>query len=246
MARSHSLIFTWRKPPGTLAILGSFLILSTLIHALGFYIFHVVYQPAVSLPPTAARLTIIHPESPLAAPFLAWLESEDPALTSVPDPVSPDLGTLAPVYETGISGFRTESITPVEPPSLSRHGLPMAVARLIPKPIAQLGSAVSSSTAPRADRPIQSFARFDRLQPDNLVPSGVLGIQPGESAVTPAEFLLGIDRRGSAAFIIPERGAGSDELDARMIRRLRELRFPADPARAEILWQKAAVSWQLE
>lgn len=238
-----SLIFSWRKPPTTLAVLGSFLVLSTLIHAMGFYVFHVVYQPAVSLPPSPSHLTIIDPASPAAAPFLAWLDSEDPALTFLPDPVAPDLAALAPRYQSSISLFNTERLSSFAPlePSLKPS---VAIARLIPKPITALHRQRSSTPETEKGQPSRSsFAeiRFDRLKPAAEV---VLPVQ--EASAAPAEFMLGIDRSGNVMYLLAVRTTGSDAVDKELAARLRSLVFPADPARPETFWETARISWHLQ
>ncbi len=77
-----SLLFRWERPrPRRFAIAG-FLLASVGLHALCFYLFVVVYPPAISLLPPPAQVSVIAPTSSEARTFLNWLNAEDPALAS--------------------------------------------------------------------------------------------------------------------------------------------------------------------
>ena len=56
--------------------------LGTPAPALCFYLFQVVYAPAISVLPPPAQVSLIAPTSEEARTFLTWLEAEDPALAS--------------------------------------------------------------------------------------------------------------------------------------------------------------------
>jgi hypothetical protein len=62
--------------------IAGFLVASVVLHALCFYLFQVVYPPAISLLPPPARVSVIAPTSDEARTFLSWLAAEDPALAS--------------------------------------------------------------------------------------------------------------------------------------------------------------------
>jgi hypothetical protein len=82
-AQPHgNLLFHWERPRRRrLAILG-FIGASLGLHALCFYLFQVIYPPAISLLPPPARVSVIAPTSTEARTFLNWLDAEDPALAS--------------------------------------------------------------------------------------------------------------------------------------------------------------------
>ena len=67
--------------PAEIAIAG-FLLASAALHALCFYLFQVVYPPAISLLPPPAQVSLIAPTSNDAQAFLNWLDAEDPALAA--------------------------------------------------------------------------------------------------------------------------------------------------------------------
>jgi len=79
---SGGLLFRWERPrPRKVAIAG-FLLASVALHALCFYLFQVVYPPAISLLPPPAQVSLIAPTSDDARAFLNWLDAEDPALAT--------------------------------------------------------------------------------------------------------------------------------------------------------------------
>lgn len=240
--KTASLIFSWRKPPTTIAVLGSFLVLSTLIHAMGFYVFHVVYQPAVSLPPLSSHITIVDPASPAAGPFLAWLDSEDPALTFLPDPVAPDLPALSPRYQSSISLFDAERLSPLGP--LVEKNDEAVIARLVPQPIISQPPGNAGATKLEGNQSPRSSIANVRF--DVLTPSATVAFPVQETTAAPAEFMLGIDRSGNVMYLLAERTTGSDPVDKELSTRLRAIVFPADDSRPEIFWERARVSWQLQ
>ncbi len=67
---------------GAESAIAGFLLASAALHALCFYLFQVVYPPAISLLPPPAQVSVIAPTSDDARAFLNWLDAEDPALAS--------------------------------------------------------------------------------------------------------------------------------------------------------------------
>jgi hypothetical protein len=76
------LLFGWEKPRRRKAAIAGFLFASAALHALCFYLFQVVYPPAISLLPPPAQVSVIAPTNPEARTFLNWLNAEDPALAT--------------------------------------------------------------------------------------------------------------------------------------------------------------------
>ena len=58
----------------------AFLAISLLAHAVCFYIFQVVYPPAITLLPPPARVALITPASEEGRTLLRWIDAEDPAV----------------------------------------------------------------------------------------------------------------------------------------------------------------------
>jgi hypothetical protein len=76
------LLFRWERPRRRKVAIAGFLLASAALHALCFYLFQVVYPPAISLLPPPAQVSVIAPTSDEARTFLNWLDAEDPALAS--------------------------------------------------------------------------------------------------------------------------------------------------------------------
>ena len=77
-----NLLFRWERPRQRRYAIAGFLLASAALHALCFYLFQVVYPPAISLLPPPAQVSVIAPTSNEARTFLNWLNAEDPALAS--------------------------------------------------------------------------------------------------------------------------------------------------------------------
>ena len=76
------LLFRWERPRQRKVAIAGFLLASAALHALCFYLFQVVYPPAISLLPPPAQVSLIAPTSDDARAFLNWLDAEDPALAT--------------------------------------------------------------------------------------------------------------------------------------------------------------------
>jgi len=86
-AESHlpvpgELLFRWERPRQRKFAIAGFLLASAALHALCFYLFQVVYPPAITLLSPPAQVSLIAPTSDDARAFLNWLDAEDPALAT--------------------------------------------------------------------------------------------------------------------------------------------------------------------
>src|SRR5436305_12064361 len=77
---TEPLLFSWDLPRRRRAAFLAFLALSLLAHAVCFYIFQVVYPPAVTLLPPPARVALITPVSEEGHTLFRWIDAEDPAV----------------------------------------------------------------------------------------------------------------------------------------------------------------------
>jgi hypothetical protein len=75
-----SLLFEWAPPKGEKLLISVFLVVSLLLHAVAFYVFRIIYPPAISLLPPPARVNLIAATSEEGRTLLRWIEAEDPAL----------------------------------------------------------------------------------------------------------------------------------------------------------------------
>jgi TonB family protein len=81
-ASDSPLLFNWQPPrPRKLSIV-MFICASVILHAFCFYLFQIVYAPAVVLLPPPARVSLITSNSEEGRTMLRWIDAEDPALAS--------------------------------------------------------------------------------------------------------------------------------------------------------------------
>src|SRR5437763_8092400 len=90
---TNDLVFRWEKPGRGKWTLIGFLFASLGLHAFGFYLFQIVYPPAVALLPPPGRVSLVAPNSDEGRQILRWIEAEDPALASTTLP-APDAKAL--------------------------------------------------------------------------------------------------------------------------------------------------------
>src|SRR5437763_1434325 len=81
-AATNDLVFAWEQPGRGKWTLIGFLFASLGLHAFGFYLFQIVYPPAVALLPSPGRVSLIAPDTDEGRQILRGLEAEDPALAS--------------------------------------------------------------------------------------------------------------------------------------------------------------------
>ena len=86
LVSQNELIFAWDPRRQRKFAIAGFLFGSLALHALGFYLFQIVYPPAVALLPPPGRVSLISPDSDEGRVLLRWLEAEDPALASTTQP----------------------------------------------------------------------------------------------------------------------------------------------------------------
>lgn len=76
------LVFNWQPPRSRKFLVVAFLAGSVILHAICFYLFQIVYAPAIVLLPPPARISLITPDSEAGRTMLRWVDAEDPALAS--------------------------------------------------------------------------------------------------------------------------------------------------------------------
>ena len=83
-AAEPALLFSWRPPRTHKRTIVLFICASALFHAIGFYLFQIVYPTTVVLLPPPARVSLITADTDEGLNMLRWIEAEDPALASAP------------------------------------------------------------------------------------------------------------------------------------------------------------------
>ncbi|HEY5035845.1 MAG TPA: hypothetical protein VII74_01790 [Chthoniobacterales bacterium] len=200
------LLFHWERPRRRrLAILG-FIGASLGLHALCFYLFQVIYPPAISLLPPPARVSVIAPTSPEARTYLAWLNAEDPALASQ---------TQRPA---GAREYQLPKLAHVPsyltiPPQLKELPPPKS-ARV--EPVAMPPAPVETTTASPPASPITapSAIRFSDSLGERAVTMPTLGFHASSrEAPQTALFRIAVDAHGVVRYCLLEQSSGDAALD---------------------------------
>jgi hypothetical protein len=240
-ASANDLIFGWDTPArGKWTIVG-FLFASLAVHALGFYLFQILYPPAVALLPPPGRVSLIAPNSDEGLLLLRWLDAEDPALASTTqspvDGKSLTMPTIqhAPSYLGRQPPLRQLPPAPAELRVPSAHP-PSPVERLAPRP---------QSPTKIAPTMVRFSPEFDKLgsaqTPDFKFQT------PGHESPQPARFRIAVDGKGILSYCFLQDSSGDAALDAQARSYLMLCRFssPGGPSSgsAAFTWGTATIEW---
>jgi hypothetical protein len=236
------LLFGWEKPGRGKWTLGGFLLVSLLLHAFGFYLFQIVYPPAVSLLPPPGRVSLIAPNSDEGRQLLGWIEAEDPALASTTQ-VPPDTKALVlPTIQHAPSYLGREPLLRDLPPGPPALHIPSA------RPPALVERA--SNPAAAAVAPASTLIRFSRELDSLLSPQTpeLKFTASGRDAPESSRFLLAVNEKGEVRHCFLEKSSGDPALDEQARKYLAATRFPAirnSPSStvASLTWGTAALAW---
>jgi hypothetical protein len=235
-------VFDWaaRREP-RLWIVG-FIAGSAILHALGLYIFQIVYPANVALLPPPARVALIAPTSEENRTLLRWIDAEDPALASftmrppearlralpkvphIPSYLAeqPRLRQIPPVSASP----RAPSAQPPGPVPIPRREVAPATLHaptqvVFSKDLAVLGG---------AQLPAPRFTASSQDAPDNL------------------RFRIAVNTSGEIRYCFPINSSGDASLDEQARRQLLLARFPqaSTAARGDgesLIWGVATFEW---
>jgi hypothetical protein len=216
------LLFHWEKPRRRKVAIAGFLLGSVALHALCFYLFQVVYPPAISLLPPPAQVSVIAPTSPEARTFLNWLNAEDPALATQTQ--------------------RPADARAFQLPKLAHVPSYVAVPPRLKEPPARPTVDSVPSAMPPAPVPVLPAAKPapPLLAPATLVFSGALGPLPvahsglncnfsGDEPPPSSRFRVAVDSLGVVRYLFLEQSSGDAALDEQARRYLVLCRFEPRP-----------------
>jgi len=236
------LLFSWDSPRTQKAALLAFLALSVLAHAVCFYIFQVVYPPAVTLLPPPARVALITPASEEGRTLLRWIDAEDPAVAfTTHRPPEARLRALPKVEH--IPSYHTieptlKRLPPFEVDSRAPDSQPPGLV-----PFMRQQSAPAAGSIP-------TFVSFS----SELNGLGVATLPPlkfnASTGETPEaiRFRVAVSRLGEIRFCFPMNSSGDPALDkqARLyLVRCRFLKSAPDDGMPDALltWGIATIEW---
>jgi hypothetical protein len=241
-ASDPGLIFAWEHPRSRRFAITGFLFGSLLLHALGFYIFQIVYPPAVALLPPPGRVNLIAPNSAEGRLLLRWLDAEDPALASTTQP-------LAGRKSIGLPTIQHAPSYLTQQPALKEVSAMTADVRL---PSAHPPGPVEQSRAP-IETPVTIVPTTIRVSPE----LGALGAVQGpemkfvtslRDAPDAARFRVAADANGEVRYCFLETSSGDPALDEQARKYLSLSRFPSLPNSPskignDFVWGIATVEW---
>ena len=230
------LLFHWERPRGRQFAMAGFLLLSLALHALGFYLFQVVYPPPIALLPPPAQVMVIAPTSPEARTYLNWLNAEDPALASQTerptDARAFQLPRLAHIPSYVAVKPQLKAL-PTERPILSPP------AAFPPQPV-KTNEAVPDS--PPLKAPTTLVFSDPRLVFSGTPPKFKFQASTPEPPEN-ARFSVAINASGMVRYVLPEHSSGDAALDEQARRYLLLCRFQRSTATSpndELTWAIAA------
>lgn len=243
-AEGPSLLFEWAPPKGEKFLISVFLVGSLLLHALAFYLFRIIYPPAIAVLPAPARVSVISTNSEEGRTLLRWIEAEDPALASAT--VRPAesrfraLPKLAHVPSYAIEEPKLKELPPftisVAPPNAFPPGPVRVFGNTTEPPWPKISTQVSFS--------------------DELTAIGPIRLGPGQFTGSTAEppdsirFRLAVNSSGEIRYCFRLNSSGDSALDEQARLWLLRSRFSITPppsrGRGEddkLVWGVATVEW---
>jgi hypothetical protein len=242
MNATNDLVFGWEKPGRGKWTLSGFLLASLAVHAFGFYLFQIVYPPAVALLPPPGRVSLIAPNSDEGRQLLRWIEAEDPALASTTLPPPDAKALVMPTIQHAPSYLGRQPALKDLPPAAPILRIPSAHP---PAPIEKLTTPTQFVT-----RPIATRIRFSP-ELDSLITPQTPELKfnsTGREAPEPARFLIAVSNKGEVRHCFLQSSSGDAALDEQARKYLASTRFPAirdspSSTAASLIWGSATVEW---
>jgi hypothetical protein len=242
LSSDNGLIFHWEAPrPRQLAIAG-FLFASIVGHAFCFYMFQIIYPPAVALLPPPAHVTVIASNTEEGRTLLRWIEAEDPALASITQR-PPDAKTvLLPALQHVPSYLNTQPSLKKLPPLISDLRVPSSQPSA-PVPLARARKAPAMLTVPTTVTFSSELADLGAPQEPGVKWSASTR-EPPQSA----EFHVAVTDRGLLRYCFLERSSGDAALDEQAQKYLALCRFTGSArensaTEKQLIWAMATFEW---
>ena len=236
---TSSLIFNWSAPRSRNLAIAGFIAISLGLHFAGFYLFQVVYPPAVSLLPAPQRVNLLSATSEQTATLLRWIDAEDPALISA---------TRRPLHAQRYEVGRVEHIPSyfaIEP--ALKEPPPLTVDLRLPS-VEATGPVPMRSHPPVSQPKISpthvSFSgEVHELGPSSFDNAGFKAslVEPPQNA----QFRIAVDAGGAVRYCFILNSSGDPALDAQARERLTLSRFARGPMTSSetLVWVIATIEW---
>lgn len=232
------LIFEWSNRRRLSATLLGFLALSFAVHAFAFYLFQVVYPPAIGGTARGAEIMLLTPSSPENRELLARIESEDPAKILAPPDVSP-AGLLDLRYKPSYEALQPEPVSApaadeatAYPPILEANAL---VSAALPRPKPKTEKVSPSKTH-------LSFSGALVARELRKKPVLFLKVRSAQ-AIEPARFLIGVDAAGIVRYSFLQSSSGDEQADREAEHAVQTLEFVPVTSNGPAVWGSATLIW---
>lgn len=235
-AAQSNLLFNWGPPRRRARALLLFIAASLGLHALCFYIFQIVYPPAVVLVPPPARVNLISNQTEEGRALLRWADAEDPALLTTTMPAPGSKWRELPRIEH-VPSYMSERVTLKQLPPLNVDLAPPSVQppqpvrtsrRVAPKPRVAAPTSVELSeeiaALGAAKFPETNFTASTNEQPENV------------------RFRIAVNARGKVQYAFPLNSSGDAALDAQAHAHIAQATF-ANPPNESLVWGIATVEF---
>lgn len=238
----RELIFRWEQPRRRKLAIAGFLLGSVVLHAFGFYIFQIIYPPAVSLLPPPGRVTLVSPGTEEGRVLLRWLEAEDPALASTTQPPPNGKSLVMPTIQHAPSYLGRQPPLKESQPILSQLVIPSARP---PAPVEQPLPAPRS--APKISPTTMRFS--SELETLGAVQTPDMKFATtGRESPQPAQFQIAVNEHGEVRHCFLTTSSGDAALDEQARKYLALCRFaPIANGNSQIenslSWGTAVLEW---
>lgn len=241
-AAADGLIFGWERPGRGKWTIAGFFFGSLIVHALGFYLFQIVYPPAVTLLPPPGRVTLIAPSSDEGRLLLGWLDAEDPALASTTQPLPGGKSLVIPTIQHAPSYLTRQPALKELPPAPPPLRIPSARPPALVEPPANRVEPVTK-IAPTVVRFSAELEALGSAQVPELKFSA-----SGQESPQAAQFRIAVNERGEVRHCFLQNSSGDAALDEQARKHLALCRFtPIENRQSKIendlTWGTATLEW---
>ena len=242
LASADNLIFGWERPGRAKWTIAGFLFGSLVVHALGFYLFQIVYPPAVTLLPPPGRVSLIAPSSDEGRLLLGWLDAEDPALASTTQPLPGGKSLVMPTIQHAPSYLTRQPALKDLPPAPPPLRIPSARPPAPVEPPANRNEPVTK-IAPTVVRFSAELETLGSAQVPELRFSA-----SGQESPQATQFRIAVNGNGEVRHCFLQNSSGDAALDEQARKYLTLTRFsilhpPSSILAPSLTWGTAILEW---
>jgi hypothetical protein len=242
MTAANDLVFRWERPGRGKWTLSGFLLASFAVHAFGFYLFQIVYPPAVALLPPPGRVSLIAPNSDEGRQLLRWIEAEDPALASTTLLAPTAKALVLPTIQHAPSYLGRQPALRDLPPAPPALRIPSAHP---PAPVEKPATPMQLAT-----RPVATVIRFSSQFVSLISPQTpeLKFVASSREAPEAARFIIAADDKGDVRHCFLQTSSGDAALDEQARKYIAVSSVPAvrtspSSSTGSLTWGDATVEW---